>query len=58
MHLVRDRFPDARAAFPAARRSPLLARSGSGGAVDRFAGVVREILESAGGPCWAGYRRG
>ncbi|MEB8338385.1 nucleotidyltransferase domain-containing protein [Streptomyces endophyticus] len=25
--------------------------------VGRFADVVREVLDAAGGPCWAGYRR-
>ncbi|WP_328634922.1 nucleotidyltransferase domain-containing protein [Streptomyces sp. NBC_00356] len=37
--------------------SATAALSGADGAVDRFADVVREILESAGGACWAGYRR-
>ncbi|MFF3497087.1 nucleotidyltransferase domain-containing protein [Streptomyces sp. NPDC002795] len=32
--------------------------SGEDDAVGRFACEVRGILEAAGGPCWAGYRRG
>ncbi|MFZ3554767.1 nucleotidyltransferase domain-containing protein [Streptomyces sp. BH055] len=34
------------------------AMSGSADAAGRFADVVGEILEAAGGRCWAGYRRG
>ncbi|MGD6749080.1 hypothetical protein [Streptomyces sp. BH105] len=34
------------------------AMSGSDHAAGRFADVVGEILEAAGGRCWAGYRRG